>query len=122
MPAEPIAALCLNLIADHPDAFAFQRFQAITGCDVAPFSAQCTAEAITFPPDKYDAAVAFFESYKTTNNLKERIAHLRAEKDDIHAKLMRSYPEVPDWWYLSVFAVFLALMIVAQEVRLQHFP
>ena len=47
---------------------------------------------------------------------------IKVEKDDIHAKLMRSYPEVPDWWYLSVFAVFLALMIVAQEVRLQHFP
>lgn len=42
---------------------------------------------------------------------------INIEKDDIHAKLMRSYPEVPDWWYLSVFAVFLALMIVAQEVR-----
>lgn len=41
---------------------------------------------------------------------------IKIEKDDIHAKLMRSYPEVPDWWYLGVFAVFLALMIVAQEV------
>ena len=50
------------------------------------------------------------------------LTQTRIEKDDIHAKLMRSYPEVPDWWYLSVFAVFLALMIVAQEVRLQHFP
>ena len=40
----------------------------------------------------------------------------KIEKDDIHAKLMRSYPEVPNWWYLTVFAVFLALMVVAQEV------
>lgn len=43
---------------------------------------------------------------------------IQIEKDDIHAKLMRSYPEVPDWWYLSVFVLFFALMIVAQEVRL----
>lgn len=47
---------------------------------------------------------------------------IQIEKDDIHAKLMRSYPEVPDWWYLSVFVLFFALMIVAQEVRLiSHF-
>ena len=42
---------------------------------------------------------------------------INIEKDDIHAKLMRSYPEVPDWWYLAVFLVFFALMIVAQEVN-----
>lgn len=42
---------------------------------------------------------------------------IRVEKDDIHAKLMRSYPEVPDWWYLFVFALFFSLMIVANEVR-----
>jgi OPT oligopeptide transporter protein len=39
------------------------------------------------------------------------------ENDDIHAKLMRNYPEVPDWWYLCAFAVFFALAIVAVEVR-----
>jgi hypothetical protein len=41
---------------------------------------------------------------------------MRVEPDDIHAKLMRHYPEVPDWWYISVFVVFFGLMIVAQEV------
>ncbi|KAF8628146.1 hypothetical protein AX15_004065 [Amanita polypyramis BW_CC] len=41
---------------------------------------------------------------------------IRVEADDIHAKLMRNYPEVPDWWYLSVFGVFFALAIVAVEV------
>ncbi|EKM53364.1 uncharacterized protein PHACADRAFT_259684 [Phanerochaete carnosa HHB-10118-sp] len=49
-------------------------------------------------------------------NLMNGFKRIKIEKDDIHAKLMRSYPEVPDWWYLGVFAVFLALMIVAQEV------
>lgn len=41
---------------------------------------------------------------------------MRIEKDDIHAKLMRNYPEVPDWWYLLSFVLFFALAIVAMEV------
>lgn len=39
------------------------------------------------------------------------------EKDDIHAKLMRNYAEVPDWWYASVGVLFMALAVVANEVR-----
>lgn len=31
---------------------------------------------------------------------------MKTEDDDIHAKLMRNYPEVPDWWYGCVFVVF----------------
>ncbi|KII95597.1 hypothetical protein PLICRDRAFT_98128 [Plicaturopsis crispa FD-325 SS-3] len=41
---------------------------------------------------------------------------IRVEPDDIHAKLMRNYPEVPDWWYATVFVVFFCLAIVAVEV------
>ncbi|EKM81282.1 hypothetical protein AGABI1DRAFT_119764 [Agaricus bisporus var. burnettii JB137-S8] len=41
---------------------------------------------------------------------------IRVEQDDIHAKLMRNYPEVPDWWYLSSFCVFFSLAVVAVEV------
>ena len=44
------------------------------------------------------------------------IKNMRVEKDDIHAKLMRNYPEVPDWWYALAFFVFFALSIVASEV------
>jgi hypothetical protein len=44
------------------------------------------------------------------NGLKREV-----EADDIHAKLMRHYPEVPDWWYLTLFFSF-ALAIVAVEV------
>ena len=36
------------------------------------------------------------------------------EKDDIHAKLMRNYPEVPDWWY-GVLVIFFACGIIAME-------
>jgi OPT family small oligopeptide transporter len=41
---------------------------------------------------------------------------MRVEKDDIHAKLMRNYPEVPDWWYATSFIVFFSLAIIAMEV------
>ena len=41
---------------------------------------------------------------------------MRLEEDDIHLKLMQNYPEVPDWWYLSAFALFFSLSIVAAEV------
>ncbi|KAI0687104.1 OPT oligopeptide transporter [Cytidiella melzeri] len=41
---------------------------------------------------------------------------IKIEKDDIHAKLMRSYPEVPTWWYASLFFLTFALTVVANEV------
>ncbi|KAJ4144693.1 hypothetical protein LMH87_003566 [Akanthomyces muscarius] len=31
------------------------------------------------------------------------------EKPDIHMKMMRKYPEAPDWWYLSLFLLMLAI-------------
>jgi len=42
---------------------------------------------------------------------------MRLEEDDIHLRLMQNYPEVPDWWYGSVFVLFFSLSIVAAEVR-----
>lgn len=44
------------------------------------------------------------------------LTQTRIEKDDIHAKLMRAYPEVPDWWYLMTFIACFALAIVTAEV------
>jgi len=41
---------------------------------------------------------------------------MKVEKDDIHAKLMRNYPEVPDWWYGVAFVTFFACAIIAMEV------
>ena len=41
----------------------------------------------------------------------------KKEEEDVHAKLMRNYPEVPDWWYWSTFVIFASLAIVAIEVR-----
>src|ERR1700719_4241685 len=39
-----------------------------------------------------------------------------SEEEDIHAKLMRSYPVVPDWWYAALFVACFALQIVLVEV------
>ena len=46
------------------------------------------------------------------------LTQMRIEKDDIHVKLMRAYPEVPDWWYLLTFIACFALAIVTAEVRI----
>ena len=45
------------------------------------------------------------------NGLKQSV-----EADDIHAKLMRHYPEVPDWWFLTLFFISFTLAVVAVEV------
>ncbi|KAF9361469.1 hypothetical protein BGX34_007112 [Mortierella sp. NVP85] len=42
----------------------------------------------------------------------ERWNSSRAENDDIHSRLMRVYPEVPDWWYILLFVVMLVLSFV----------
>lgn len=45
-----------------------------------------------------------------------RVKNVRGEAEDVHAKLMRYYPEVPDWWYWSILVVTLSLSCVAIEV------
>ena len=44
------------------------------------------------------------------------------EQDDIHAKLMRNYPEVPDWWYITSFVIFYCMMIVVVEASARVLP
>jgi OPT oligopeptide transporter protein len=44
------------------------------------------------------------------------IKKIQIEPDDIHAKLMRNYPEVPDWWYLMVFVTCFSMAIAVIEV------
>lgn len=39
-----------------------------------------------------------------------------SEKDDIHAKLMRRYPEVPTYYFLGLFAIFFPMLIGATKV------
>lgn len=49
------------------------------------------------------------------------VKRIKIEEDGIHAKLMRNYPEVPDWWYLSIPVVFFCFAIVVVWVRLLSF-
>jgi OPT family small oligopeptide transporter len=44
-----------------------------------------------------------------------RFREARSQDDDIHAKLMDRYPEVPDWWYGGFFILNLALAIFVCE-------
>ncbi|KAG0046031.1 hypothetical protein BGZ83_008758 [Gryganskiella cystojenkinii] len=37
-------------------------------------------------------------------------------EEDIHTKLMRAYPEVPQWWYAVLYVLMFALSIVTCEV------
>ncbi|GAA5831595.1 hypothetical protein JCM3766R1_004946 [Sporobolomyces carnicolor] len=46
----------------------------------------------------------------------------RAEEQDVHLKLMRNYPEVPDWWYISFLAIALGLSIANVAVYHQQLP
>lgn len=44
------------------------------------------------------------------------IKKVKGDPDDIHAKLMRNYPEVPDWWYGILFVFFFLMAVVMVEV------
>lgn len=41
---------------------------------------------------------------------------MQVEPDDIHMKLMKGYPEVPDWWYIVALSICVVLGIVTVEV------
>ena len=44
------------------------------------------------------------------------------EQPDIHARLMSVYPQVPEWWYLSIFLSMFALGIISIEVWPTEMP
>ncbi|KAL7423715.1 hypothetical protein Q5752_001297 [Cryptotrichosporon argae] len=44
------------------------------------------------------------------------VVRVHTEKEDIHMRLMRAYPEVPDWWYIVLFGACVLLGIIAIEV------
>ena len=39
-------------------------------------------------------------------SLRNGVKKVKAELDNIHAKLTRNYPEVPEWWYFTALCVF----------------
>lgn len=44
------------------------------------------------------------------------IINVKSETDDIHMKLMRQYPEVPNWWYYCLGTMCFVMAVVAIEV------
>ena len=44
------------------------------------------------------------------------IKRVQVEDEDVHEKLMRAYPEVPDSWYASICLAFFMMAIVVIEV------
>ncbi|KAF8923029.1 hypothetical protein BGZ47_005105, partial [Haplosporangium gracile] len=39
----------------------------------------------------------------------------RTQAEDIHHKLMQAYPEVPDWWYATLFVLMTAIALFTCE-------
>jgi OPT family small oligopeptide transporter len=50
------------------------------------------------------------------------IRNVKVEEDDIHLKLMRQYPEVPDWWFAVLLLFTFVLGIIGLEVWNTGFP
>ena len=46
----------------------------------------------------------------------KRVRGVKVEDEDVHMKLMRAYPEVPDWWYIASGLIGVALSLVAALV------
>lgn len=52
----------------------------------------------------------------------ENFKQSRSEADDIHRRLMRAYPEVPDWWYLILFVIAFILAMITTVGWDTHLP
>lgn len=65
------------------------------------------------------AAIASTVSHTILWHGKELWARFREDKrfakDDVHMRLMRRYPEVPDWWYYAVFLSTVAMSLVVTQ-------
>lgn len=44
------------------------------------------------------------------------------EQPDIHARLMAVYPQVPEWWYATMFVIMFAFGVISIEVWDTKFP
>ena len=51
-----------------------------------------------------------------THTIYNGIKRVQTEDEDVHTKLMRVYPEVPDSWYAGICLVFFIIGIVTIEV------
>lgn len=47
----------------------------------------------------------------------DTLRNINPEEEDIHAKLMKVYKEVPGWWYWGIITVFFFMACVSVQVR-----
>jgi OPT family small oligopeptide transporter len=52
----------------------------------------------------------------------ENFKQSRTESDDVHRRLMRAYPEVPDWWYLVLFVIAFIFAMITTVAWDTHLP
>ena len=45
-----------------------------------------------------------------------------SEQPDIHARLMARYPQVPEWWYVTIFVTMFAFGVVVIEMNETDMP
>ncbi|KAI5474692.1 proton-dependent oligopeptide transporter, POT family [Pseudohyphozyma bogoriensis] len=57
------------------------------------------------------AALVHTALYQGKDILRAMRNNTRPEDEDIHAKLMRNYPEVPNWWYLGFLIISVGLSV-----------
>jgi len=50
------------------------------------------------------------------------VTNVKTEADDIHMKLMRNYPEVPDWWFATLFVACFIFAVVCIEIYKTELP
>ncbi|KAI1320431.1 small oligopeptide transporter [Xylariaceae sp. FL0255] len=54
--------------------------------------------------------------------IKSQFLLARNQEDDVHMKMMKKYRDAPDWWYLVLFAIMIALSFVVVTVWPTEFP
>ena len=45
------------------------------------------------------------------HEIMSRIRSSRADEEDIHTRMMRKYPDAPNWWYMVILVVMLAMSL-----------
>jgi OPT family small oligopeptide transporter len=58
------------------------------------------------------SAVLVYTALYNGQEVWERAKLARNQDADVHMKMMRKYPDSPDWWYLTVYIVLFALSLV----------
>lgn len=93
-----------------------QRFNTTAYHEYSPLYMPVTYVAVYSTAFALATAVLVHTALFHGKSIVRKIRNVRSEAEDIHAKLMRNYPEVPDWWYLCYLLIYLAIAITCIEI------